>query len=110
MDVRSSPQVDEPFGQLRAQMIGSGNEDSEGVVFSSVLTYCALILGGPIFAFFVTKIGILTVVFGWESDGVSTNVASAVVAVIVLHMALGLFIAKAYFGADQTKVKIGKKD
>ena len=30
--------------------------------------------------------------------------------VVVLHLALGLFIAKAYFGEENEKRKIGKSD
>lgn len=101
----------EPFGQLRAQMMEGSGGDSEGVVFSSVLKYCILILGGPILAFFVTKVALLSMLLGWDENAISTNVASAVVAVIVLHMALGLFIFRAYFSDSETsKIKIGKKD
>merc|ERR1711973_298403 len=103
---------DAPFGQLRAQMIGSESDASDGAVFSSVLTYCSLILLGPILAFFVTKMGILSLILGWDEEGKATNVVSAIVAVVVLHLALGLFICKAYFGDQQerTKIRIGKKD
>jgi len=103
---------DAPFGQLRAQMIGGGNDQTDGAAFASVLTYCSLIMISPILAFFVTKVGVLSVVLGWDSEGKSTNVVSAVVAVIVLHLALGLYICKAYFGdqEERTKIRIGKKD
>merc|ERR1712029_551873 len=100
----------EPFGQLRTQMM-LGSTDSDGVVFSTVLSYCLLILGGPVATFFVSKLVLFSVLLGWDPDSTWTSVASAVAAVIFLHIALGLFIAKAYFGdSDQTKVKIGKKD
>lgn len=100
-----------PFGQLRTQMMMGGSEgggDSDGVVFSTVLSYCLLILGGPIATFFVAKWGLFSGLMGWDVDSNWTSVASAVIAVVFLHVALGLFIAKAYFG--DTKVKIGKKD
>ena len=99
-----------PFGQLRAQMM-LGSEDGDGVVFSTVLSYCLLILGGPIATFFASKSLLFSGLLGWDPDSNWTSVASAVLAVVFLHVALGLFIAKAFFGtSDQAKVKIGKKD
>merc|ERR1712088_555473 len=110
----STPQAsfeqEAPFGQLRAQMMGEGSQ-SDGAAFTGVLSYCCLILGGPILSFFTFKFWVFSLVLGWDADAISTNVASAVVAVVVLHLALGLFIFKAYFGSDeQAKIKIGKKD
>ncbi len=55
------------------------------------------------------KVFVLGVVLQWDTASIRANVVSAVVAVVVLHIALGIFISKAYFGTDAKK-KIGKKD
>ena len=83
-----------------------------GEVFGSVLYYSSLILFLPLVAFFATRnllLGLL--VAGVEQDSVTSNVASAAVAVVVLHLALGLFIYKAYFQqAEAPKARIGKQE
>ena len=100
---------DDPFGQIHVRNRTEEDEHSESDMFKSILGYCVLILGGPILAFAVTKVFVLGVVLGMDTETIRANVTSAVVAVIVLHLALGLFISKAYFGAD-VKKKIGKHD
>ena len=79
-------------------------------VFSSVLYYCCLILVLPILAFFVTKMVILEKVLSYASDSVMSNVISAGVSVIILHVALGLFIYKAYFDSAPAKSRLGKQE
>merc|ERR1711973_932796 len=69
------PLSEPPFGQLRTQMM-LGSDDSDGVVFSTVLSYCMLILGGPIATFFVTKVGILSGLMGWDPEDNWTTVTS----------------------------------
>jgi len=110
-------QQQEPFGTLRTQMMdmqqaGSASSDwsqnSYGD-FKSVLFYCLMILGAPVLSFFVTRFYVLGGVLGWDPSAVSTEVTSAVVAVVVLHIALGFFIVRAYFSGDE-KTKIGKSD
>lgn len=101
--------TDDPFGQIHVRGKIGDDEQSEADTFKSVLFYCVLILGGPIVAFAVTKVFVLGVVLQWDTDTIRANVVSAVVAVVILHVALGLFISKAYFGSD-VKKKIGKKD
>ena len=87
-----------------------GQGSPAGEVFGSVLYYCSLILFLPLLAFLVTKTVVLEAVLGQDADAVSTNVTSAVVAVVVLHLALGLFIYKAYFQQEAPKARIGKQE
>ena len=110
-------QQQEPFGTLRTQMMDlqqAGNATSDWSTnsygdFKSVLFYCLMILGGPVVAFFVTRFYVLGGALGWDPAAIQTEVTSAVVAVIVLHIALGFFIVRAYFSGDE-KTKIGKSD
>ena len=108
MDNRQAHSED-PFGQIHVRNRVEEEEQNESDMFKSILGYCILILGGPILAFAVTKVFILGMVLQMDTETIRANVTSAVVAVVVLHMALGLFISKAYFGADAKK-KIGKHD
>ena len=110
-------QAQEPFGTLRTQMMDmrqTGESTSDWSSnsygdFKSVLSYCILILGGPVLAFFVTRFGVLGGVLGWDPSAIRTEVTSAVVAVVVLHIALGFFIVRAYFSGED-KSKMGKSD
>jgi hypothetical protein len=56
------------------------DQASESRVFRAVLYHCALVLGGPIVAFFGTKTLLLGPIFQWESEGTTTDVVSAIVA------------------------------
>ena len=87
--------MDQPMGDLRSQLIGN-TALSDGAVFKTVLFYSVLILLMPIGSFFATKMVVFEVILGQESS-ITTNIVSAIVAVVVLHLALGLFIYKAYF-------------
>lgn len=51
--------------------------------------------------FFITKIVIFNTILNVNT--VTSNVMSAVAAVLALHLALGLFIYRAYFEADKKK-------
>jgi uncharacterized membrane protein len=86
------------------------DQASESRVFRAVLYHCVLVLAGPIVAFFGTKTLLLGPVFQWDSHEVKTDVVSAVVAVIVLHIALGFYIVHAYFSESDPKHQIGKRD
>ena len=91
-----------PIADLRSQLIPG--QQSDGAVFKTVLFYSVLILLLPIASFFVTKI----VLFEWflgQQATIGSNIVSAVVAVIILHLALGLFIYKAYFGGEKKDIK-----
>ncbi|KAK5643919.1 hypothetical protein RI129_007764 [Pyrocoelia pectoralis] len=76
-------------------------------VFKTVFFYSVLILLLPVFAFFVSKL----IVFDAFLSGVSgvsdtaSNVTSAIIAVVVLHFALGLFIYKAYSDPEKPREK-----
>lgn len=75
-------------------------------IFRSVLYYSVAILALPISTFFTTKVIIFDRLFG--SDEVTGNVYSAICAVIMLHIALGLFIYKAY-SSDEPPRKFPEK-
>ena len=98
---------DDAFGQITASP-RQFEEPSESTIFFTVLYQCALVLGGPIVAFFVTKMMLISPLFEWESKEIKTDVTSAIVAVVVLHLALFYYIINAYLG--DKKEKIGKKD
>lgn len=106
----------EPFGTLRTQMMDlqQSEESSDWssnsyTDFKSVLSYCLMILGGPVLAFFVTRFVVLGGILGMDPSAIRSEVISAVVAVVVLHIALGNFIVRAYFSGNE-KEKIGKSD
>ncbi|CAH1100287.1 unnamed protein product [Psylliodes chrysocephalus] len=69
-------------------------------VFKTILAYSVFILASPITIFFVSKIlfeGILNI------TPMTSNISSAVLAVVTLHIALGMYIYKAYSEADKVK-------
>ncbi|XP_022914566.1 vacuolar ATPase assembly integral membrane protein VMA21 homolog [Onthophagus taurus] len=75
-------------------------------VFKTVFYYSIFILLAPISSFFLAKVFFFDGVLG--TSNVTSNVWSAVIAVVVLHIALGLYIYKAY--SDQGKTKPDKDD
>lgn len=94
--------ANQPMGDLRSKLMDSNTEQSDWVVFKTVLFYSVLILLLPLSSFFATK----SILFEWalgQQATIGTNIVAAVVAVIVLHLALGLFIYKAYFDGGQQK-------
>lgn len=91
--------MDQPMGDLRSQLLGN-SDLSDGAVFKTVLFYSVLILLMPIGSFFATKMVFFEIILGQESS-ITTNIVSAIVAVVVLHLALGLFIYKAYFAGGK---------
>ena len=102
---------EDPFGHITSRDLRPEHlQVPDSTVFKAVLYYCVLVLGGPIVAFFGTRYLILVPLFQWGTEDVKTNVVSAIVAVVVLHIALGLFIMRAYFNEDDAKKKIGKRD
>lgn len=72
----------------------------ERQMFKTVFSYCIAIIGGPILSFFLSKYFFYDLILG---DGVSSNVWAALTAVVVLHIALGLFIYRAYSDASTAK-------
>ncbi|KAH8300496.1 hypothetical protein KR018_009206 [Drosophila ironensis] len=69
--------------------------------FKIVLFYCMLIVFLPVLTFFILKGFILERFFSMSE--VKVNISSAVGAVVALHIALGLYIYRAYFGATGSK-------
>ena len=92
--------MEELNGDLRSQLIPG--QQSDGVVFTTVLFYSVLILLLPIASFFTSKFLFFEWFLGQQAT-TGTNIVSAVVAVIVLHLALGMFIYKAYFSGSSRK-------
>ncbi|KAK0166619.1 hypothetical protein PV327_004111 [Microctonus hyperodae] len=76
-------------------------DSTEFQVFKTVLTYSLVIIIMPIMSFFVSRMIVFDALFGMS--GTSSNVSAAIVAVLVLHGALGAFIYRAYFDG-QTKL------
>ncbi|XP_053600275.1 vacuolar ATPase assembly integral membrane protein VMA21 homolog [Plodia interpunctella] len=83
---------------------GRANELPDFQVFQTVIKYCVVIIVLPVLAFFSSKI----VFDGLDLAPVTSSVYSAVVAVLVLHFALGLYIYRAYAEAEAPKAT--KKD
>ncbi|XP_035728373.1 vacuolar ATPase assembly integral membrane protein VMA21 homolog [Vespa mandarinia] len=75
-------------------------------IFKTVLYHCLIILVLPVLSFFVSKIFIFDGLLGTNS--IPSNVYSAGVAIVVLHIALGAFIYRAYFD-ERSKTEV-KKD
>lgn len=62
----------------------------------TVLFYCSLIVFLPVATFFLLQSVVLDNLF--TLTPIKSNIYSAVGAVVVLHLALGLYIFRAYFG------------
>jgi formate hydrogenlyase subunit 3/multisubunit Na+/H+ antiporter MnhD subunit len=74
---------------------------SDFKTFSTVFFYCFLIIFLPIVSFFGSK----SIIFDnfLNLSSMQSNIYSAVVAVVALHIALGLYLYRAYFDhSDQT--------
>ena len=71
-------------------------------IFKTVLFHCVIIIALPVLSFFTSKIFIFDGLLGLNN--VPSNVYSAGVAILVLHVALGAFIYRAYFD-DQSKTQ-----
>ncbi|EDV97700.1 vacuolar ATPase assembly integral membrane protein VMA21 homolog [Drosophila grimshawi] len=68
-----------------------------------VLFYCSLIVFLPVVTFFALKGYVLERFFTMSE--IKVNIGSAVGAVIALHIALGLYVYRAYFGGSKTQSK-----
>ncbi|KAL6257835.1 vacuolar ATPase assembly integral membrane protein VMA21 homolog [Pogonomyrmex barbatus] len=87
--------------------MSSTKEVTELQVFKTVLYHSMVILALPIITFFTSKVFLFDGILGLNN--VSSNVYSAGIAVIILHIALGVFIYRAYFD-DQSKTSAIKRD
>merc|ERR1712117_745700 len=113
LNLRGQTPSSSPFSDFDlSERIGASDAASDGrETFNTVLKYSSLILLGPIVAFFLVKFAGPQRALGFSGDAVTTNVVSALAAVVVLHVGLGLFIYKAYFETPPPpKVKIGKQE
>ncbi|KAL2714576.1 vacuolar ATPase assembly integral membrane protein VMA21 [Vespula squamosa] len=81
-------------------------ELSELQVFKTVLYYCLIITILPMLMFFTSKIFIFDGLLG--ANSIPSNVYSAGVAIVVLHISVGAFIYRAYFD-ERSKTEV-KKD
>lgn len=72
------------------------DSDAASNAFLEVLLYCLLIIFAPIVTFFVAK----NFVLDHYLEPVYSCIWSAISAVIALHVALGLFLYRAYFSED----------
>ena len=109
LNLRGQTPASPPSDCDLSERIGGADEGRE--TFNTVLKYCSLILLGPILTFFAVKFFGPQRLLGFSGDDVTTNVMSALAAVVMLHIALGLFIYKAYFETPTPrKVKIGKQE
>ncbi|XP_026478312.1 vacuolar ATPase assembly integral membrane protein VMA21 homolog [Ctenocephalides felis] len=77
------------------------NDSIDFGIFRTVLFYCITIIVMPVTTFFITKSVLFDGIL--NTNTVTSNVLSAVAAVIVLHFALGLFIYRAYFEVEKKK-------
>ncbi|XP_015608785.1 vacuolar ATPase assembly integral membrane protein VMA21 homolog [Cephus cinctus] len=64
-------------------------------VFKTVLCHSIVIIAFPAISFFLSKVFVFDGLLGINS--VPSNIYAAAVAVVVLHIALGAFIYRAYF-------------
>ncbi|XP_058830899.1 vacuolar ATPase assembly integral membrane protein VMA21 homolog [Topomyia yanbarensis] len=79
----------------RQQQVSKNEQRSEYRNFRVVFFYCILIIVLPVVTFFGSKYFLFDGFL--QLTPVSSNIYSAVSAVIVLHIALGLYIYRAYF-------------
>ncbi|CAB3228509.1 unnamed protein product [Arctia plantaginis] len=86
---------------------GRANELPDFQVFQTVIKYCLIIIVVPVFSFFITKVVLFDAILRLEP--VTSSVYSAVVAVIVLHVTLGLYIYRAYSETEKPSKPV-KKD
>lgn len=91
------------------QQVSKNEQSNEYRNFRVVFFYCILIILLPVTTFFATK----HVLFdGYlQLSSVTSNIYSAVAAVIALHIALGLYIYRAYFdiGPSEPSPKLAQK-
>ncbi|XP_072941970.1 vacuolar ATPase assembly integral membrane protein VMA21 homolog [Epargyreus clarus] len=87
---------------------GKANELPDFQVFRTVIKYCLFIIIVPVLSFFVVKIILFDGIFNLTP--INSSVYSAIVAVLVLHVTLGLYIHRAYTESDRTPSKPVKKD
>ncbi|XP_054733604.1 vacuolar ATPase assembly integral membrane protein VMA21 homolog [Anastrepha obliqua] len=75
------------------------NDSKDYSAFKVVFFYSSLIVFLPVATFFLLKSTVLDRFFTMSE--MMTNIYSAVGAIVALHLALGLYIYRAYFGGAQ---------
>ncbi|XP_017493537.1 PREDICTED: vacuolar ATPase assembly integral membrane protein VMA21 homolog [Rhagoletis zephyria] len=83
------------------------DDSNDYSAFKVVFFYCSLIVFLPVATFFLLKSAVLDRLFTMSE--ITTNIYSAVGAIVALHLALGLYIYRAYFGSGQPKSESYKK-
>ncbi|KAL7290143.1 vacuolar ATPase assembly integral membrane protein VMA21 homolog [Trichogramma pretiosum] len=83
-------------------------EQSELSIFKVVLMHCIYIIAFPVIAFFLSKFLLSNGIFGLSA--VASNVYAAGIAILVLHVALGAFIYKAYTDSSGSTKPQSKAD
>ena len=81
--------------------------DTDLRVFGVVLYYSLFIIVSPVIAFFSSKY-VFDNIFGLAN--VTSNISAAVCAIVMLHVALGLYILKAYSRPTEAPEKPAKQD
>lgn len=79
----------------KQQQLSKSEQRDEYRNFRVVFSYCILIILCPVVTFFGCKHLLFDSFF--QLTEISSNIYSAVAAVIALHVALGLYIYRAYF-------------
>uniref|UniRef100_A0A2M4ATS7 Vacuolar ATPase assembly integral membrane protein VMA21 homolog n=1 Tax=Anopheles triannulatus TaxID=58253 RepID=A0A2M4ATS7_9DIPT len=93
--------------KLNKITISQAEQRAEYRTFKTVFFYCILIIVLPVVTFFSSKY--------WIFDGllqlthITSNIYSAISAVLALHAALFLFIYKAYFSVSTDAATGGSK-
>ncbi|KAM3968143.1 vacuolar ATPase assembly integral membrane protein VMA21 homolog [Aphomia sociella] len=87
---------------------GRANELPDFQVFRTVIKYCLVIIIVPVLSFFSVKVVLFDGILRLEP--ITSSVYSAVIAVVVLHVTLGLYIYRAYNEVDKPPPKPVKKD
>ncbi|XP_077287425.1 vacuolar ATPase assembly integral membrane protein VMA21 homolog [Arctopsyche grandis] len=80
---------------------GRANELPDFKVFSTVFFYCVTIIALPVLTFFGSKAILFDGIL--KLDMISSNVYSAISAIVALHIALAMFIIRAYSETDKEK-------
>jgi len=75
-------------------------EESEGEIFKTAAFYALNILVTPILTFLLSKFVILEGVFGLQST--TGNIWSAIIAVVVLHVMLALYLYRTFYPAKKS--------
>ncbi|XP_026326970.1 vacuolar ATPase assembly integral membrane protein VMA21 homolog [Hyposmocoma kahamanoa] len=87
---------------------GRANDLPDFQIFQTVVKYCLFIIIVPVSSFFLAKSLLFDGLLRLEP--MNSSVYSAVVAVIVLHVTLALYIYRAYHEAEKAPAKPVKKD